>query len=250
VGSVYEKMNDNDGASLSVIVPCFNEATRLSISDFRNALDSYFFLYLTFVDDGSSDNTSEILTSEFHDHHRVQILSLPRNRGKGEAVRLGLLHSLASQHQFAGFLDADLSTSIGEIVRLGSILKSSNYQAVIGSRVSLMGHRVTRSFGRHYLGRVFATMTTLITKVDAYDTQCGAKVFRLDKQFESLISKPFISRWCFDIELLIRLGQIRPNCVLEEPLREWFTHGGSTLTLLGKASSLVDLLRIKRHYKR
>lgn len=243
-------MSSNFESCLTVVVPCFNEAERLSISDFRSALENYPFLHLVFVDDGSSDKTTEVLTNKFRSHHRVRILTLPKNQGKGEAVRQGLLHSSMSQHQSAGFLDADLSTPFSELVRLNSILMSSDFRAVIGSRVGLMGRQVSRSFGRHYLGRVFATIAAITTKIDAYDTQCGAKVFRLDKQFESLLSKPFISRWCYDIELLIRLSQLRKNSILEEPLQEWSEHAGSKLTLWGKFLSLADLYRIKRHYKR
>ena len=113
------------------------------------------------------------------DPDRFHVVTLPANRGKGEAVRLGLRAALAGGHDVVGYYDADLATPPAEMARLVEELRGDPARVmVIGSRVALLGHDIERSAVRHYLGRLYATAASVVLRLPVYDTQCGAKVVR------------------------------------------------------------------------
>jgi glycosyltransferase involved in cell wall biosynthesis len=192
---------------------------------------------LVLVDDGSTDGTGATLESlAARCPNRIDVLALDRNAGKAEAVRRGLLRALQGGARIVGYLDADLSTPVTEMERLLDRMRSSSYQVVLGSRVKLLGRTIERRMSRHYSGRVFATVASMVLRLGVYDTQCGAKLFRRSPALLAALEKPFRSRWAFDVELLQRLlcGRdgtpgIPPGDVLEEPLEVWRDVPGSKL---------------------
>jgi glycosyltransferase involved in cell wall biosynthesis len=221
----------------TLAIPCHDEARRLSRVQIERLLRDPR-LALVLVDDGSRDETGAVLAAIAADHPgRVEVLSLVPNRGKGEAVRAGLLRALERDARFVGFADADFATPPEEILHLLDCLDGSELEAVLGSRVARLGSRIDRSPARHYLGRVFATLASLTLDVPVYDTQCGAKWFRAGAPLREALAKPFSSRWAFDVELLGRLlGAFRgpgpfapPSSVLEVPVRAWRDVEGSKL---------------------
>lgn len=238
-------------ATVGVVVPCFNEAHRL---------DPARFLALTaagasvlFVNDGSTDRTRSVLDLACAKHSGLTYHSLPVNRGKGEAVRFGMLQMIDDGVDVVCFIDADLATPVEELLRIiDHLLRSRTTRVAIGSRVRLMGMHVERSMPRHYLSRLFATFASLTLREKIYDTQCGAKVFRVDDRLLKALSTPFHTRWVFDIELLNRLlsytkeHEDHPDPGIREvPLEEWAEVPGSKLTLGGMSRALVDLLRLE-----
>jgi dolichyl-phosphate beta-glucosyltransferase len=233
----------------TMVIPCFNEADRLSVRGFQDA-----GFELLFVDDGSTDTTLELLKVNVSD----SVLQLPVNVGKGEAVRAGLLHALAGGAAYVGYLDADLSTPIDEAARLLSIaLLRPQLEAVLGVRLARMGADIERSPARHYAGRVFATFAAQVLRTRAYDTQCGCKWFRATPALAKALEEPFTSRWAFDVELLGRLlrgtRSVAPTAVaniLEEPLKVWRDVPGSKVTLPAALRSGVDLMRIESALRR
>jgi dolichyl-phosphate beta-glucosyltransferase len=219
-----------------VVVPCFNESARLRPAALE-PLACEPRVRLLFVDDGSTDGTSALLEDLARRWDSASVVTLPTNLGKGEAVRLGLLHGLATGAEIVGYLDADLATPAPELLRLLDILDGSHdLDVVLGARVALLGHDIVRSPFRHYTGRVFATAAAIALGVPVYDTQCGAKLFRATPQLTSALATGFRSRWAFDVELLFRLlhadddaaslGRIR-----EEPLLAWHDTAGSKVRL-------------------
>ena len=242
----YPRMPDG----ICLIVPCFNEAARLDMPAFLEAAGEHGLSFV-FVDDGSTDGTSALIEPHLCD--RIRLIRLDRNAGKAEAVRQGVLQTAATprfqQLAWIGFWDADLSTPLSEVPRFLEYLAFSGRaaDAIIGSRVTLLGSRIQRQALRHVLGRTFATGSALLLGVRAYDSQCGAKLFR-PAAARSAFADPFLSRWLFDVELLKRIGEDR---VLEYPLGQWTHTPGSKLRVLPHIwRTLRDLVRLRLRYGR
>jgi glycosyltransferase involved in cell wall biosynthesis len=240
----------------AIVIPCYNEARRLSVDDFARASDSEPGVDFCFVEDGSMDKTIDVinlLRSGRED--RVFVLPLSANQGKGEAVRRGIQHMLA-QHDYSvvGYWDADLSTPLSELPRLLDTISSSDrYVMLSGCRVRRLGAKIDRHWYRHYLGRVFATVVSLMLELPTYDTQCGAKLFR-SRYAASIFEKPFVSRWFFDVELFCRMEQLLGNSaaadrILEAPLESWIEKKGSKLRMRDYLRVPVDLMRIRAAYR-
>jgi glycosyltransferase involved in cell wall biosynthesis len=238
--------------SATYVVPCFNEARRLDAEAFA-ALVSDPRLAVIAVDDGSSDDTRAILEAIARSHpDAVELLALERNRGKGEAVRVGMLQALASGAEVVGYADADFATPPSELQRLlGELERRRDVEVLLGARIQRLGADIRRRELRHMAGRIFATVAAWTVGTPVYDTQCGAKLFRRSPTLEAALATPFSSRWSFDVELLARLfGRLSnqgappldPAKVLEVPLEVWHDIGGSQLRLPGMARAFADLL--------
>jgi glycosyltransferase involved in cell wall biosynthesis len=245
-------------AGTIIVVPCYNEARRLDVAAFRRFLAMDTGVRLLFVDDGSTDATRSVLgelTAGSGD--LAEVLALPANVGKAEAVRRGIEHALLSHPEFVGYWDADLATPLEEIdTFLGDLRRQPDLIAVIGSRVRRLGAEVERQAVRHYLGRIFATVASLVLGLAVYDTQCGAKIFRVSDQVASAFATPFVSRWIFDVEVLARLSAWRrvhggpplEKSVLEYPLGVWRDVAGSKLNAAHMVGAFLDLMRIGRRH--
>jgi glycosyltransferase involved in cell wall biosynthesis len=237
-----------------VVVPCFNEARRLNIAAFNAFFERCFDVSLLFVDDGSIDDTP-LLIERLRQRHpkRVLTLRLGSNAGKAEAVRRGMQLAFRRRAAVAGYWDADLATPLELIPRLRAVLEERHeLQLVMGSRVALLGRQIQRRWRRHMLGRAFATAASCVLGLPVYDTQCGAKLFRVTRAAVDVFRTPFRSRWIFDVEILSRLlkhtekhtGDDVANCIYEYPLERWQEVGGSRLKLSDFAVAAVDLARI------
>jgi len=240
-----------------IVVPCHNEEKRLDAERLLSLL-SRADVNVLFVDDGSTDGTRRSLMElSARAPDRVRVHALARNRGKGEAVRQGLLRALESGAAVVGYLDADLSTPPEEMLGLVAVLDDPKLEVVLGSRVSLLGRRIERTFARHYLGRVFASVASLSLGLPVYDTQCGAKVFRRGPALEAALARPFTSRWAFDVEFLGRLlvgedgtPQLTEEAFVEVPLHHWHHVEGSSLTAWQMLKAGAELVRIAWQFRR
>ena len=238
--------------SLTLVVPCYNEGTRLDTKAFLEWVSARPTRHLLFVDDASTDHTAAVLDRLGQQHSRITVLRLSRNHGKAGAVRAGVLHEPTSD--LVGFWDADLSAPLSEVDQLVDVLMSTpDLLCVAGIRVMRLGARIERSLIRHVLSRVFVTVASSLLKLHAYDTQCGAKLFRRDVA-RSLFADDFVSPWIFDIELYLRLRTLTPDAELtghacEHVLNEWKAVGHSRLRLRDFAKGSVDLYRVYRHYR-
>jgi dolichyl-phosphate beta-glucosyltransferase len=236
-------------SEIVIVVPCYNEEERLDFQELVQLLEVEG-LTLLFVDDGSTDGTNDKISHYAQaSQGRVELLTQRENSGKAEAVRAGLNHAVTKGAKIVGYLDADMATPASEMVRLIETLRVSGVQVVLGSRIRLLGGRVERSAARHYLGRVFATVASAALRLEVYDTQCGAKVFRVNRALLLALEQPFKSRWAFDVELIERLltarsGALRSADFVEVPLRVWNDRAGSKLSVIGMLKSGLDLIEI------
>jgi dolichyl-phosphate beta-glucosyltransferase len=237
--------------TVCLVVPCFNERQRLATEQLCSlAADPAVSLVL--VDDGSTDGTLQLLHSIGHDRPTITVIALASNGGKGEAVRAGLLHAVATDAQWVGYIDADMAAPAAEILRLLEVASWAEVDVMMGSRVALLGRDLDRSAFRHYTGRVFATLASMVLAKPVYDTQCGAKLFRNTDAIVSAIADPFRSRWAFDVELLGRLhaAGVPPSRFWEEPLLIWHDIDGSRRSLGASVRASADLWFIWRDMRR
>ena len=238
----------------TIVVPCFNEERRLQIDAFRAFLAQDHPVRLLFVNDGSTDRTLAVLKDLQAAHPRhVDVLDKQPNGGKAEAVRAGMLHAIAhTPTGICGFWDADLATPLDAILEMKSILDHRpQLEMVFGARVRLLGRSIKRKPVRHYLGRIFATVVSTLLRVPIYDTQCGAKLFRITPDLQRVLTQPFHSRWIFDVELLARFLDLHahdpayaPAAIYEFPLLVWHDVAGSRLRPGDFLKSIMELNHI------
>ena len=240
-------------SEVAVVIPCYNEARRLDADAIRQHLAANPNTSFILVNDGSTDRTGEILFAlEKELPRQIVVLALPRNQGKGEAVRQGVLTALANEAPFVGFWDADFATPLVEINRFREMFQEQPVlMLAMGARVRLLGRRIERSALRHYLGRVFASLASLALAMPVYDTQCGAKLFRVTPEVRIAFAEPFLSRWIFDVEILARLrqaiaerGMDIEKSICEVPLESWHNASGSKLRSWDAITAMWQLARI------
>jgi glycosyltransferase involved in cell wall biosynthesis len=234
-----------------LVIPCFNEAKRLDearILSYTSALQCNVLL----VNDGSTDSTKSLIESIISkSNNLVHGLTLKENVGKAEAVRSGLHTAISFGATVVGYTDADGAVSVFDLVRLFEELDLDvGNNGIIGSRVALLGHQITRKPSRHYSGRIFATLAAVILQCSVYDTQCGAKVFRVSPNLKRGISEQFISKWGFDIELIGRLLRLTnehsAHGLREVPLTSWDDVSGSKLKIFDGLRTFFELLAIRK----
>lgn len=240
-------------ASLLLVVPCYNEAERLKSDAFLQQLTVHADLGFIFVDDGSADGTAATLQQlSARSGGRTSIVTLTQNAGKAAAVRAGMLAAFERAPAFAGYWDADLATPLDAIGEFMTVFDSRpGVDIVIGSRVKLLGRDVRRSPFRHYSGRVFATAASMALGISVYDTQCGAKIFRVSDRVQRVFATPFKSKWIFDVEVLSRyvaaVGAERADeRIYELPLARWTGVAGSKLKPWHALRAIWDLAVIWR----
>lgn len=229
---------------LSVVIPVYNEAHRLhhNILDKTAFLNTQEFEYeIIIVDDGSTDGTKSILETEANNNSKIRVLSYIPNKGKGFAVRRGVL---AAKGEYIFFIDADGSTPIMYLHSMLSILESGNANVVIGSRNLKESNReVPQPIWRQALGRIGNILIRNFLSLKVKDTQCGFKGFT-KKAAREIFRKATINRWGFDFEVLV-IANVLKLKVVEVPVR-WMDSEGSRFQMIGgSVTTLLELLQVK-----
>lgn len=234
---------------LSVIIPAYNEATRIgtsldAITSYLNRRETPYEILV--VNDGSDDNTSEVAWSRKDTGpfcKSFEVLDNSENRGKGYCVRRGML---AARGRYSLMTDADLSTPIGELEKLEEKVVRGEYAIAIGSR-DVEGARVEirQSWLRENAGKLFNRIVRMLVNLPFRDTQCGFKLFDMGR-CRPLFNKQRIERFGFDVELLTAARRMQLPAV-EVPII-WRHDSGSKIRLLRDGSRmLLDLARIRWH---
>jgi glycosyltransferase involved in cell wall biosynthesis len=232
----------------SIIIPCYNEGTRIEVNQYLAYAENNPNVYFLFVNDGSTDNTSELITI-LRNKNKKQFFSknLEINCGKAEAVRQGFSEAFKMDFDYIGFFDADLATPLSSINSFCQMLTPENILIVIGSRVRLLGRKIARRAVRHYLGRIFATFSSMILRIPIYDSQCGAKLFKNNSLLRKVFSSPFKVKWIFDVEIFARYKMLTNNIeehIIEYPLDHWEDIRGSKIKLFDFLVAPFELLKI------
>ena len=239
---------------ICIVVPCYNEESRFPTMEFAEDFNSSDHYYC-FVNDGSRDRTIDVLENfRKNREDRVLVVDCKVNKGKAEAVRSGILSAREwKDFYIVGYFDADLATPLCEADRMAEYF-SDEIVFVFGSRVRRTGARIQRKWYRHILGRVFATMASMLLELPVYDTQCGAKLFRANIA-GGIFNSEFSSKWIFDVEIFFRLLILMKfkdiNLFAREiPLDSWVDKAGSKIRMSYFIKVLFDLNKIRKKYKR
>ena len=231
-----------------IIIPCYNEEKRLEVNKFLAFSSLHPGVHFIFVNDGSTDNTLEILNQIKVLLSSAEVINLPKNKGKGESVRQGFIKAIQKSSNYIGYLDADLSTSLEEFHHLHDKALQYNLDMVLGSRIKKIDTVIQRSFFRHITGRIIATLIDKKYKLGVYDTQCGAKIFR-SILVKKIMNNPFRTKWFFDVEILYRVKHLQLDCKSAEiPLRNWINKKNSKLSVLSFPAVLKDLVTLFNKY--
>jgi dolichyl-phosphate beta-glucosyltransferase len=248
----------NSGERCTVVIPCYNEAARFRTDAFERFLraDRDRRIDLLLVNDGSQDATLAVLQGlRARFPERISVLDQQPNRGKAEAVRNGMLRVIASgRSAFTGYWDADLATPLEQIPDFLDLLdERRGLNIIFGARVRLLGRAIHRQPLRHYLGRIFATVVSVVLRLPIYDSQCGAKLFRITPALGQVLAQPFHSRWIFDVEILARFlvlhgrdARAFEQEIYEYPLPEWTDVAGSKVKSSDFLRAIMELATIYR----
>ena len=228
----------------SVIFPAYNEEARLERT-LRETAD-YFAARgraaeMIAVDDGSMDGTSALVHRLSLEYPNLRLIRLPANRGKGYAVRTGVVNATGDRILFA---DADGATPISEIERLEAAIDAGS-DIAIGSREATQSNAVkvrTKRY-RRIIGRTFHLLVSGLTVKGILDTQCGFKLFRADVAHD-LFSRMRVNGFSFDVEVLL-MAQRRQLRIAEVPVN-WTHQPGSRVNLFSDSLKMaLDLFVIR-----
>lgn len=236
----------------AIIIPCYNEASRIDVSRYINFIATHPLYHLCLVNDGSEDATLKVLyTIKNACSERVTVIHLEENKGKAAATRTAakfLYHQ--DTIRFIGYMDADLSTDFKDFKRLTQSLKQdANLSLVFGSRkTNGLNNIIKRGNKRKFFSMVIKSIINLILGLEISDTQCGAKVFKKE-EIPLIYGKAFVSKWLFDVEIFLRLKkrygkEIVMQKIKEEPLLKWIGVEGSKITLFDSFQIPMRLLNI------
>ncbi len=232
------------GITLSLVIPAYREAARLppSLERVARFLDGQAWAAeVLVVDDGSPDETAAIAQRFGPRFRQLRVLRHDHNRGKGAAVRTGVL---AASGQFIAFIDADLAAPIDALPRLCAALEQGADVAVASRRTQGADIARAQPIPRRLAGWAFRRAVNALVPVGVADTQCGLKAFRRAAGLQ-LAQRSRVDGWAFDVEWLAlarRLGLRVTEC----PVR-WTDDARSALALRSAAGEvLADLWRIRR----
>ncbi|MDI6845511.1 MAG: glycosyltransferase family 2 protein [Candidatus Saccharicenans sp.] len=237
-------MNISNRPYLSIVIPAFNEEKRIGFTLFliKDYLESRKIeAEVILVDDGSQDRTAGVAREVMADYPRFRLIQLPVNRGKGAAVRTGMLEASG---ELILFTDADLSTPIEEMEKLLPLAREG-YEVVIGSR-ALPGSEIKKRQGwlRERMGKFFNLLVRLLVLGGFRDTQCGFKLFRREAA-RNVFSRLQTDGFAFDVEALV-LALSAGYRVAEVPV-VWINHPESRVRLFRSSLKMFcELLKIRK----
>jgi glycosyltransferase involved in cell wall biosynthesis len=222
--------------SLCLVIPSYRDSARLAkyLPELCESLESVPGVAILVVDDGSGEEeagrTSRVVsTLRAKQPILMEPLLLESNRGKGGAIYAGW--NAAPSVEWLAFADADGATPACEVARLVRLALTDAEPAdvYLASRVKMLGRTVNRSLKRHITGRIFATLSSWMTGLAIYDSQCGCKIIRRSS-YERVRDSLVETRFAFDIDLLAHLHAERAT-MREVPV-DWSDIPGSKVSLL------------------
>ncbi|HXM40765.1 MAG TPA: dolichyl-phosphate beta-glucosyltransferase [Bryobacteraceae bacterium] len=235
--------------SISIIIPAYNEEKRLPAT-LRQVIcylqrGGWPYAEILVVDDGSKDGTARVAEEMREAFPELRVLRNPGNRGKGYAVRHGMLEC---RGEWALFTDADLSTPIEELDKLWQAAERDGAQVAVGSRAldrRLIG--VHQSWFRENVGRVFNLVMRASTGLPFHDTQCGFKLFEA-RAARDIFQRQLLYGFGFDAEVLF-IGRRLGYREIEVAVR-WNDVEGTKMTTLRGLAAFLEPMRVRWNHIR
>lgn len=231
---------------LSIIIPAHNEERRLplSLASIDKFLEKQPYTYeVIVVENGSHDRTSEVVREFSAEHPYVHLLEVT-TRGKGLAVKQGML---AAHGEYRFMCDADLSMRIEDLEQFLPLMQDDGYDIVIGSREAKGARRVNEPHYRHLMGRVNNWIIKLMAMRDFEDTQCGFKMFSR-RAAEDLFAVQQMNGIGFDVELLF-IAQKRGYKIYELPIT-WYFDPESKMKLVDDSLAMLrEIWEIRQNWR-
>ncbi len=230
--------------SISIIIAAYNEERRIipSLFKIREYITKQDLPYeIIVVDDGSTDKTHIVVRDLTRDVPYLRVISYLPNRGKGYALRQGVL---ASKGEVVLLTDADLSTPIEELSKLLPLIYNHKYDLAIGSRALALSEIIRKQpWWRQSMGKFFNKLVKTLVIEDFKDTQCGFKLFRGDMA-RSLFKEALIDRFAYDVEILA-IAKKKGKRIVEVPIT-WINSPESKVSpIRDSLQMLFDLLKIR-----
>ncbi|MBI3941745.1 MAG: glycosyltransferase family 2 protein [Chloroflexi bacterium] len=226
---------------LSIIVPAYNEERRLAITLplMANFVEAQPYAgEIIVVDDGSQDRTANLVEEFSHTHPYVKVVRAP-HKGKGNAVRIGML-SARGDYRF--LCDADLAMPVEEIAKFLPP-RGKPWEVAIGSREGPGARRFNEPGYRHVMGRVFNALVKLLAVPEFEDTQCGFKCFRA-AVVPDLYGHQTMEGWGFDVEVLY-IARKRGYRIIEVPIHWYYQSESKVHPIRDTVRMVQDLLRVR-----
>ncbi len=234
-----------DNPYLSIVVPAFNEESRIGVSldrlgEFLATFDRSWEIVV--VDDGSTDRTAEIVEEHYERDARIRLVKAPHG-GKGAAVRLGMLEARGDWRFLS---DADLSMPPENLTRFFSAgLSDPAFDVSIGSREAAGSRRIGEPWARHFLGRVYNWTVKLVAIRGIEDTQCGFKLYSAEAA-KVVFPVQRLHGFGFDVENLF-IARKAGLTIGEVPI-DWQYYEGGKVTLWSSIVAYLDIFRVRLNH--
>ena len=196
----------------------------LSVSSYLAALQDFPALELLLV--GHPSDEAQVRKLESHHPTRVHHL-LRAGLSESDAIQEGMLQLLKRGFPFVGYWGADAEVPLEFALEWQELLGTRPALMAFGSRLRLLQHRHPGHWQRHYAGRILASAVSYVLRMQIYDTECCAKIFKNHELVTDVFATPFQTKLCFNAEIFLRLGQrenanfsVDRDC-LEIPVRSW-----------------------------
>jgi glycosyltransferase involved in cell wall biosynthesis len=227
----------------SIVIPAYNESRRI-VPTLEKVLayiaQQRWDAELIVVNDGSRDDTADIVRRFAEKNPTIRLIENPGNRGKGYSVRNGMLHA---QGELLLFSDADLSSPIEEAVKLFKVIEEGA-DVAIGSRWLRAELQTERQpFYRQLFGRVYNLILRVVLGLKFKDTQCGFKAFTR-RAAQAVFPRQRIERWGFDPELIF-LAQRQQLKVVEVPVKWAHDDRGTISPLRDGTRMFLEVMKIR-----
>lgn len=247
---IYSLLNIEMNSSLTIIIPAYNESKRIKKSlddiDFFILQQSNKSIYVIVVNDGSKDNTKETVNDWIENKSKnkksFKLIGYENNKGKGYAVKEGILNSTSSD--LILYTDADGAAPIKEVEKLIYWIEKEGFDIAVGSRVLKdKDSKIEMSFKRRFVGRIFHTILKTLGLAPVYDTQCGFKLFKASEG-KLLAKHQKCFGFSFDIEYLYLAKKLGYK-VKEVPINWHHVEGSKVSVIRDSIKMFLEVIKIR-----